>query len=56
MVEAKDNKIVYEITFDLPDAGLDGGNIVPDDAPAPHPDEGNPIFNMANKTVEVTTN
>jgi hypothetical protein len=56
LVEAKDNKIVYEITFDLPDAGLDGGNVVPNDAPAPHPNGGDPIFNMANKTVEVTTN
>ncbi len=56
LAEAKDDKIVYEITFDLPDAGLDGGNIVPNDAPAPHLDGGNPIFNMASKTVKVTTN
>ncbi len=56
LVEAEDDEIVYAITFDLPDAGLDGGNIVPNDAPAPHPDGGNPIFNMANKTVEVKTN
>ncbi len=56
LVEADDNKIVYEITFDLPDAGLDGGNVVPNDTPAPHPDGGNLMFNMANKTVEVTTN
>jgi hypothetical protein len=56
LVEAEDDEIVYEITFDLPDAGLDGGNIVPNDAPAPHPNGGNPIFDMANKTVEVTTN
>ncbi len=56
MVEANDNKIVYKITFDLPDAGLDGGNIVPNDAPAPHPNGGNPIFNMPNEPVEVTTN
>ena len=38
LVEADDDEIVYKITFDLPDAGLDGGNIVPNDAPAPHPD------------------
>ena len=56
LVEADDNEIVYKITFDLPDAGLDGGNVVPNDAPAPHPDRGNPIFDMANKTVKVTTN
>jgi hypothetical protein len=56
LVEANDNEIVYEITFNLPDAGLDGGNVVPNDAPAPHPDGGDPIFDMANKTVEVTNN
>jgi hypothetical protein len=56
LVEAEDDEIVYEITFDLPDAGLDGGNVVPNDAPAPHPNGGDPIFDMANKTVEVTTN
>ncbi len=56
LVEAKDNEIVYKITFDLPDAGLDGGNVVPNDAPAPHPDRGNWTFDMANKTVKVTTN
>ncbi len=56
LVEAEDDKIVYEITFDLLDAGLDGGNVVPNDAPAPHPDGGDLIFNMANETVEVTTN
>jgi hypothetical protein len=56
LVEAEDDKIVYEITFDLLDAGLDGGNVVPNDAPAPHPNGGDPIFDMANKTVEVTTN
>jgi hypothetical protein len=56
LVEAKDDEKIYEITFDLPDAGLDGGNIVPNDAPAPRPNGGDPIFNMANKTVKVTTN
>jgi hypothetical protein len=33
LVEAEEDKIVYEITFDLPDAGL-GHNTVPPDAPA----------------------
>jgi hypothetical protein len=56
LVEAEDDEIVCEITFDLPDAGLDGGNVVPNGAPAPHPDGGDPIFNMANETVKVTTN
>jgi hypothetical protein len=56
LVEAEDDEIVYEITFDLQDAGLDGGNIVPNDAPAPHPNRGDPIFDMVNGTVEVMTN
>jgi hypothetical protein len=56
LVEADDNKFVYEITFDLPDAGLDGENIVPNDTPAPHPDRGDTIFDMINETVEVRTN
>ncbi len=56
MVEADDDKIIYQITFDLLDAGLDGGNVVPNDAPAPHPNGGDPIFDMANETVEVMTN
>ncbi len=56
LVEAKDNEIVYEITFDLPDAGLDGGNVIPNDAPVPHPNRGNQIFDMANKTAKATTN
>jgi hypothetical protein len=56
LVEVDDNEIVYEITFDLPDTGLDGGNVVPNDTPAPHPNGGDPIFDMPNKTVKVTTN
>ncbi len=56
LVEADEDKIVYKITFDLPDAGLDGGNVFSNDAPAPHPNGGNPIFDMANRTVQVTTN
>ncbi len=35
LVEPNEDKIVYEITFDLPDAGLAGGNVVPDDTPPP---------------------
>jgi hypothetical protein len=56
LVEANDDEIVYKITFNLQDAGLDEGNVVPNDAPAPHPDGNDPIFDMANKTVKVTTN
>jgi hypothetical protein len=56
LVEADDDEIVYEITFALLDAGLDGGNVVPNDAPAPHPNGGDPIFDMPNETVKVTTN
>jgi hypothetical protein len=33
LVEANQDKIVYKITFDLPDAGLIGGNAVPVDFP-----------------------
>ncbi len=55
MVEADEDKIVYKITFDLPDAGLAGGNVVPDDTPPPPPAKAS-IIGMANKTVEISTN
>ncbi len=35
LVEANEDEIVYKITFDLPDAGLAGGNVVQDDTPPP---------------------
>ena len=50
LVEANQNEIVYKITFDLPDAGLIGGNAVP-----PPPAPGATIIDMANDTVEFLT-
>jgi hypothetical protein len=35
MIEANEDKIVYEITFDLPNAGLGTGMVVPPDEPHP---------------------
>ncbi len=55
LVRANDDKIVYKITFDLPNAGLDGGNIIQDNAPPP-PAVGASILDMADKTVEILTN
>ncbi len=54
MVEANQDEIVYEITFDLPDAGLIGGNAVPANVPPP-PAPGETIMDMANDTVEFLT-
>ena len=54
LVEANQDKIVYEITFDLPDAGLIGGNAVPANDPPP-PTPGETIMDMANDTVEFLT-
>jgi hypothetical protein len=42
---------VYEITFDLPDAGLAGANIVPAYKPA----NADPIHDFANETVKMLT-
>jgi hypothetical protein len=55
LVEANEDKIVYKITFNLPDAGLAGGNVVPDDTPPPPPAQAS-IIGMANETVEISTN
>jgi len=54
LVEANQDKIVYEITFDLPDAGLIRGNAVPVNVPPP-PVPGATIIDMANDTVEFLT-
>jgi hypothetical protein len=54
LVEANDDEIVYEITFDLPDAGLAGANVFQDDAPPPPAGEAS-ILDMADKTVEILT-
>jgi len=53
LVEANQDEIVYEITFDLPDAGLIGGNAVTVHPPAPVP--GANIIDMAHDTVEFLT-
>jgi hypothetical protein len=54
LVEANDDKIVYKITFDLPNAGLASGNIIQDNAPPPPAVEAS-ILDMADKTVEILT-
>jgi len=46
LVEANQDEIVYEITIDLPDAGLIGGNAVPVNVPPP-PVPGGIIIDMA---------
>jgi hypothetical protein len=53
LVEANDNKIIYKITFDLPDAGV-GGPVVPLDFPLPPAADG-AIYNMADATVDLLT-
>ena len=55
LVEANEDKIVYKITFDLPDVGLTGGNIIQDNT-RPPPVAGASILGMANETVEILTN
>jgi hypothetical protein len=54
LVEADDDKIVYEITFDTPNAGLAGGNIIQENALPPPAVEAS-ILDMAGKTVEILT-
>ena len=52
LIEADDNEIVYEITFDMPDDGLIADNVVPaDDAPL----EDNAVHNLAHETVDILT-
>ena len=53
LVEANQDEILYEITFDLPDAGLIRGNAVTLHPPPPAP--GANIIDMANNTVEFLT-
>ena len=57
LVEADNDKIVYEITFDMPDAGLGGANVVPADHNAP---QGGPaavatVHDLATETVDFLT-
>ncbi len=59
LIEADADKILYEITFDLPDAGLVGPGTVPNYDPTPgvaattHID--NDVQNLATETVELLT-
>ncbi len=54
LVEADDDKIVYKINFNLPDAGLAGGNVIQDNTLPPPAVEAS-ILDMANKSVEILT-
>ena len=51
LVEANNDKIMYEITFDLPNAGL---GVVPPDAPPPLTDDAG-ISNMVHAMVDMLT-
>ncbi len=52
LIEATDDKIVYEITFDIPDAGLAANNVVPAAATLPGD---NTVNNLAHETVNILT-
>jgi hypothetical protein len=52
LVEADDDEVVYEIIFDLPNAGLAGIAVVPVTGPAPSDDN---IHHLTNKTVDILT-
>ena len=54
LIEADQDKIVYNITVDLPDAGLIGGNALPANVPPP-PAPGETNLDMADDTVEFLT-
>ena len=51
-IEADDDDIVYEITFDYPDAGLGAPNVVPGNAP---PLEDTTVHDLATETVNLLT-
>ena len=51
-IEADNNEIVYEITFDMPDDGLIPDGMVPDDAAVPMNDN---IHELAHETVDILT-
>ena len=52
LIKANDDKIVYEITFDMPDAGLVANNVVP---AAATPPEDTTVSNLAHETVDILT-
>ena len=57
LIEADNDEIVYEITFDLPNAGLGGANVVPADhgAPPGGPAADANVHNLATETVNFLT-
>jgi hypothetical protein len=56
LIEAYADKIVYEITFDLPIAGLIGPAIIPDYNMEPAAHNGDDNHNLAMETVDLLTN
>ncbi len=50
LIEANNNKIVYEITFDMPDDGLLADNVVLADDTIPVNDT---VHALAHKTVDI---
>jgi hypothetical protein len=53
IIKANQDKIMYKITFDLPDAGLTGGNVVPPGQI--NPSTNNTNHNLANDMVDFLT-
>ena len=51
LVEANNDKIVYKITFNLPDIGLADTIVLPTSAPTNEPTNADPLHNLANVTV-----
>ncbi len=51
VIKADQNKIMYEITFNFPDAGLAGANNMPADKPT----DANTIADLANEMVDILT-
>jgi hypothetical protein len=52
VIKANQDKIMYKITFNFPDAGLAGANNVPVEDPT----DANTIDDLANETVDILTN
>ena len=56
LIEGNDDKIMYEITFDLPIAGLARNNAVPVNDPPPEAPSKDPtVHNLAAETVDLLT-
>ena len=52
LVEGNDNKIVYEITFGMPNNGLIADSVVPADDTTPANDA---VHDLAHETVDILT-